>query len=357
MKDTARVAILAVTIAALILAAIPPDTAKADSSPDYAIPLGHFYTQTNGSAPGTSRAGFSITNEDGIPFWTFYRRLGGPDVLGYPISRRFTWEGMVCQATQRAILHWNPQAKSVQLVNVVDYLSSHGRNDWLKRTHLVPPPLVNPAEAALSFGEIQAARLKLLEANPAIRAFYYSVPEPVTVFGLPASQVLDMGSFYTIRTQRSAIFQCKAKLPWCEPNQIVVLAAGDVFKEVGYIPREAANPEEPEARYTPISRGGERDISGLATWYGWGFHGSPMRNGERFDMWDPTIAACNVYPLDTLLRVTNLDSGESIFVRVTDTGAFRWPIVVDLSYAAFSELGDPAWGRLNVSIVPVEVRN
>ena len=357
MKEKARVAILAVSLAVLLVATAPSYTAKADSSPDYAVPRGHFYTQTNGFAAGTSQAGFSITDEGGIPFWSTYRNLGGPDVLGYPISRRFTWVGFVCQATQKAILQWDAGAQAVRLVNVVDFLSSQGKDEWLRRSHLVPAPLSNSAEAGLSFDQVQSLRLKLLEANQAFRAYYYSVPNPLDLFGLPTSGVVDLGAIFALRTQRTAFFQCKGQLSWCQAGEVKTLAAGDLFKEAGFIPREATVPEDPATRYAASSRGGARDISGLATWYGWSFQGSRMRNGELYDMWDPTTAACNVYPLETLLRVTNLDTGESIIVRVTDTGAFGWPIVVDLSYAAFARLADPSQGRMNVSIQPVEVRN
>ena len=76
---------------------------------------------------------------------------------------------------------------------------------------------------------------------------------------------------------------------------------------------------------------------GLATWYGPGFQGRPMANGQIFDMNDPTTTACNLYPLGTWLRVTNPANGKSIVVQVRDRGAFR--IALDLSYGAFRALG------------------
>jgi len=357
VKEKARVAILAVTLAVLFMAALPPRTAKADSSPDYAVPLGHFYTQANGYTAGTSPAGFSITDEDGVYFWTAYQNLGGPDLLGYPISRRYTWAGYVCQATERAVLQWHPDGQRVELVNIMDQISTMGKNGWLKQAYSVPDPRVSKAEADQTFEQIKEARLKLLEANEALRARYYAPPDPLTTFGLPASTVTDFGSFYAIRTQRSAIFQCRKKLSWCNEGDVTVLAAGLVAREAGLIPADATTPEEPERRYVASSRWEGRDITGVATWYGWSFHGRLMRNGEPFNMWDSTIAACNVFPLETLLRVTNLDTGESIIVRVTDTGGFGWPVVIDLSYAAFSQLASPADGTIQISIQAVEVGN
>jgi rare lipoprotein A len=111
-----------------------------------------------------------------------------------------------------------------------------------------------------------------------------------------------------------------------------------------------------EERFEGSTRGtrSERAVDGVATWYGHGFHGSPMANGVPYDMWDPTIAASNIYPLGTQLRVTRVETGQSIVVQVTDRGAFRNPIVVDLSYAAFTTLGHEDEGVIRVTVEPVD---
>ncbi len=70
-----------------------------ESRLDFGIPNGHFYTQANGSPLGADNKGYSITDDDGIPFWSEFSRLGGVDELGYPVSRRFIWGGSVVQAT------------------------------------------------------------------------------------------------------------------------------------------------------------------------------------------------------------------------------------------------------------------
>jgi rare lipoprotein A len=121
---------------------------------------------------------------------------------------------------------------------------------------------------------------------------------------------------------------------------------------------------EEEERFEPSSRGtrsepavegvSERAIGGVATWYGDDFQGSPMANGVPYDMWDPTTAASNIFPLGTLLRVTRVATGQSIVVRVTDRGAFRNPILVDLSYAAFTALAHQDEGVIRVTVEPIE---
>jgi len=53
------------------------------------------------------------------------------------------------------------------------------------------------------------------------------------------------------------------------------------------------------------------------------------------------------------LRVTRQVTGHSIIVTVTDHGAFSYPDLVDLSYAAFARLADPTTGVIGIQVVPV----
>ncbi len=77
---------------------------------------------------------------------------------------------------------------------------------------------------------------------------------------------------------------------------------------------------------------------GLASWYGRKFHGRPTSNGERFDM-HALSAAHKSLPLPTMVRVTNLDNGRSITLRVNDRGPFHDERLIDLSYQAAVALG------------------
>src|SRR5262245_22190148 len=61
---------------------------------------------------------------------------------------------------------------------------------------------------------------------------------------------------------------------------------------------------------------------GYASWYGPGFQGNRMTNGQRFDQNDPSTTANNEYPLGTWLRVTNPINGRSVVVQVRDRGGF-----------------------------------
>src|SRR3954447_12101296 len=69
---------------------------------------------------------------------------------------------------------------------------------------------------------------------------------------------------------------------------------------------------------------------GIASWYGPDFHGRLTANGEVYDM-DAISAAHPTMPLPSYARVTNLENGKSIVVRVNDRGPYAKNRVVDLS--------------------------
>jgi len=76
---------------------------------------------------------------------------------------------------------------------------------------------------------------------------------------------------------------------------------------------------------------------GVASWYGPGFHGNSTSSGEPYDMYAMT-AAHKTLPLPAYVRVTNLQNGRSIVVRVNDRGPFKDNRIIDLSYVAAERL-------------------
>jgi rare lipoprotein A len=81
-----------------------------------------------------------------------------------------------------------------------------------------------------------------------------------------------------------------------------------------------------------------RTEQGVASWYGPGFHGKKTSSGEAYDMHAMT-AAHTVLPLNTVVKVTNLENRKEIVVRINDRGPFVGDRVIDLSLAAAKELG------------------
>ena len=375
--------------------------ASAESATDLDIPGGHFYTQANGTSLGPRGGGFEITDANNVPFWTFFNQTGGVEVLGYPVSQRFLWDGYVCQATQRAIMQWNPATNQVQLANIFDYLSGIGKDDWLLAAHLAPKPNRVPQEdQPLSFLMLAHFRFSWLYADPSIFHRYFTTPNYYAVYGLPTSPVVDLGPYDAVRFQRAVIYHWKFSVPWADDRGTSVGLAGDLLKELGLIPSAALQPRtspgstlpnqqlpstsstqtlqlltttapRPQAsatRSTPSAATqmvslpskvslqttvSDRVLVGVSTWYGQDFQGRTMSDGRPYDMWNPNTAASNVYPLGTWIRVTRLTTGRSIVVEVTDRGAFTYPNVADLSYAAFSQLADPSTGVIGVRIEPV----
>ena len=79
-------------------------------------------------------------------------------------------------------------------------------------------------------------------------------------------------------------------------------------------------------------------MKGIASWYGPDFHGKETSNGEQYNMHAMT-AAHKTWPMDTMVRVDNLDNGRSAVVRINDRGPFVRGRVIDCSYAAGKKLG------------------
>jgi len=78
---------------------------------------------------------------------------------------------------------------------------------------------------------------------------------------------------------------------------------------------------------------------GYASWYGGKFHGRKTANGETYDMFAMT-AAHRTLPFETWVRVTNLENGRSVMVRINDRGPFKdkKKRIIDLSLGAAKEL-------------------
>jgi rare lipoprotein A len=93
---------------------------------------------------------------------------------------------------------------------------------------------------------------------------------------------------------------------------------------------------------------------GIASWYGNKFHGRPTSSFEPYDMYKFT-AAHKTLPLPSFARVTNLQNGRSVVVRVNDRGPFHAGRIIDLSYAAAVKLGIHQRGTAEVEVEAIDV--
>lgn len=139
--------------------------------------------------------------------------------------------------------------------------------------------------------------------------------------------------------------------------------------------RDVSKLPEPVPKVEPLSRYGNKspyavngktyrvladargyDERGLASWYGNKFHGYLTSSMERYDMYKFT-AASKVLPLPTYARVTNLENGKSVIVRVNDRGPFVSNRIIDLSYAAAVRIGIWPKGTGMVEVQAIDPRH
>lgn len=102
---------------------------------------------------------------------------------------------------------------------------------------------------------------------------------------------------------------------------------------------------EPQRTASPVAF----RASGMASWYGPGFHGNRSASGEIFDQ-NALTAAHRTLPFGTHVRVTNVQSGESVVVRINDRGPYSHGRVIDLSAGAARAIG-----LVRLGVAPVQL--
>ncbi|MDA0262348.1 MAG: septal ring lytic transglycosylase RlpA family protein [Proteobacteria bacterium] len=109
------------------------------------------------------------------------------------------------------------------------------------------------------------------------------------------------------------------------------------IKGVWYYPREDPN----------------YDTTGIASWYGTDFHGKTTANGEIYDM-NALTAAHKTLPMPSSVRVTNLENGRSIVLRVNDRGPFVHGRIIDVSRRASQLLGFHQRGTAKIRVAVLQ---
>lgn len=112
--------------------------------------------------------------------------------------------------------------------------------------------------------------------------------------------------------------------------------------------------QKPPALKT-VSKGNyRRVITGVSSYYAEDFHGKLTANGEIYDMYGLT-AAHKTLPLNTIVRVTNLDNNKSLILRINDRGPYVKGRILDCSYGAAKKLGFIMNGTTKVKIEVIEI--
>ncbi len=223
-------------IVAGTLAAAPfvgPGLTDEDVPQDFAIENGHHFRQAS-PAPD---AGFAVFNGR-RPWWDVYRSVGGPHVLGYPVSLPFGRDGLAIQAFTHGAIQSPRRDVNLAPANVLELLDAAGHTRWLHDQRQVPMPEDSGASSD--------ARLAWLTDDP-IRAAYFGNPSPARFlawdrnralrrFGLPMSQPQQFGQTIVQRFQRGVLERAT-------DSQVVrARPVGQLVVDLGLVTHDRARP-------------------------------------------------------------------------------------------------------------------
>lgn len=135
------------------------------------------------------------------------------------------------------------------------------------------------------------------------------------------------------------------------PAEDVLQATNRLRRQIGNAPPLDTISGDPRTRVSRISFGAiQMAFTGLASWYGPGFNGNRSASGEVFNQ-EALTAAHPSLPFGTQVRVTNLDTGLSVVVRINDRGPYAHGRVIDLSAGAARVIG-----LMSSGIAPVNLQ-
>lgn len=138
----------------------------------------------------------------------------------------------------------------------------------------------------------------------------------------------------------------------CAETQLAATIAKEVTPEQPVGNYKVGNPYQINGIWYYPAEDPYYDQEGIASWYGDPFHGRQTANGEIYDMNDLT-AAHKTLPMPVFVRVTNLENGRSLVLRVNDRGPFVANRIIDVSRRAAQLLGFQQQGitRVRVQVV------
>ena len=212
---------------------VGPGLSEADLPSDFAIENGHHFRQASPEPAG----GFAVFNGR-RPWWDVYRRAGGPDVLGYPISLPYARGGLVIQLFSHGGIQSPFHSVDLSPANLLDLLDAAGYASWLRAERQVPMPVATRANAD--------ARLAWL-TDDRIRAAYYANPAPARFlswdhtqalrrFGLPMSRPERFAQNIVQRFQRGVLERT------VESPTVRVRPVGQLLVELGLVSSDRATP-------------------------------------------------------------------------------------------------------------------
>jgi rare lipoprotein A len=133
------------------------------------------------------------------------------------------------------------------------------------------------------------------------------------------------------------------------PRPLVQAPAAVTAQPVAYAEPYAGPPYQVEGKWFVPTHEPNYDEVGVASWYGPTFHGKDSASGEQFDE-NAMTAAHPTLPIPSLVRVTNLENGRSVIVRLNDRGPFVDDRIIDLSKKAGEVLNLHGKGTAKVRV-------
>ncbi len=292
-------------------------------SGDYAIAGGWFFTQTGGDT-ADPLDGYAVIDDGEARFWQAFVDSGGVQAVGYPVSRRFIWNGFVTQAMQKAVFQWRPDSQTTVFINVFDDLSRFGYDQAL--ADLLVPEQEQFNEAGLVWSQIIARRTELLSRVPELADAYFQAGDYLRWYGLPTSSVQIYEGLLAIRLQRAVLQLWTSDRPWAAAGTVTVANGGDLAKQLGLFPLTATQPHLPGQ--IPTTQAPTDPIELPPTEYGAGrwFAATP---GSHVNVRaGPTVTAAIVDTVDDGGEVfpTGLTVNVDGFAWVQLVGGDRWVV-------------------------------
>jgi len=175
-RRSLRFAIAGLVLALEVATAFTPAAQAQAALRDYPVPGGWFYSQESRlSTDSPPYRGYTVVDDGDASFWTEFRRYGGVQVLGYPVSQRYRYPtdtGYLSQAFQRGILQWHPDEGRAEMANVMDQFTEQGLDDQLEIAGIPKP---QPQDPSLSFANDAERRMGWL-TEPRFLARYFFDP-------------------------------------------------------------------------------------------------------------------------------------------------------------------------------------
>ncbi|MBR8831916.1 MAG: Endolytic peptidoglycan transglycosylase RlpA [Chroococcopsis gigantea SAG 12.99] len=158
-----------------------------------------------------------------------------------------------------------------------------------------------------------------------------------TTARLTASNIKEVANLPDCQTNRAIepINNLSQVQPFCD-NEILRNIENSLPQEVAPKPAKAKKVTPSDNADAPLK--GRAKKQGMASWYGPGFHGGRTASGESFNAYGNT-AAHPYLPFGTRVKVTNLNNGRSVVVRINDRGPHLRSRIIDLSKGAASIIG------------------